>query len=63
MGHLNSFLELGDGNLTAKNSNARGVARREGGMLRLQIDRCIRRFCSQGKTTVAWLFFSTVMGC
>ena len=31
VGHLNSFLELGDGNVTAKNSNARGIARGGGG--------------------------------
>ena len=45
VGHLNSFSDQGDRNSTAekkKNSNAQGCAQgRRGGMLKLQIDRCI----------------------
>ena len=54
MGHLNGFLKVGDGNLIAKNRKIQmpgGLP--EGGMLRLQIDRCIggeskEVDCSQG---------------
>ena len=44
MGHLNSVLELGEGNLTAENNKIqmpRGLPGGRGGMLMLQIDRCI----------------------
>ena len=45
VGHLNSFLELGVGNVTAKNQKIQMSGGLPGGvgegMLRLQIDRCI----------------------
>ena len=45
VGHLNSFLGVGDGNLTAKNRQIQiqGRLPGEGRVLRLQIDRCITR--------------------
>ena len=42
LGHLNNFLQLGEGNLTAENRKVQmpgGL--RGGGKLKVQIDRCI----------------------
>ena len=45
VGHLNSFLDLGDGDLSAKNRKLQMPVGLPGrGMLRLQIDRCINNY-------------------
>ena len=41
MGHLNSVSDPGEGNLTAENKNIQMPGGVPGGMLMLQIDRCI----------------------
>ena len=52
MGHLNSISDPGEGNLTAENKKIQMPGeggRGGGGMLMLQIDRCIRRkLCPPG---------------
>ena len=58
--HLNSFLELGDGNLTAKNRKIQmpGGLPGGGGMLMLQIDRCTNylRYATSSINLAAWYF-------
>ena len=58
MGHLNSVSDPGEGNLTAenkKNKMPKGVPGR-GGMLMLQIDRCIRLGLTDCHTFVSDVF-------